>query len=256
MATTNSAIPDITVGEETKEATANTAHNHLDNLIQGSFNFQLAADADEAMSNHADGTSNARRYLVFDITNAVTLTATRVITVPAVKQLYVVQNNTTGGQSISWTPSGGTGITVANGDEAFAWCDGTNMQLMPPGSLPTLLANKELQGTIETVQTVSSSSGTLTLDCNYNVWECTLTENITSVVFSNAPASGKAFAGTLKIIQAAGSYTVTWGGVARWPGGTAPTMTAANGAVDVFTVFFLLAGATDTYWFTAGQDLK
>ena len=61
------------------------------------------------------------------------------------------------------------------------------------------------------LQTVSSASGVLTLDyAAGRDFKTTLTENITSIVVQNPPASGKAGEFTLTIVQAATPKAITW----------------------------------------------
>jgi hypothetical protein len=49
------------------------------------------------------------------------------LVVPTINKTYVVENNTTGGQSIVVKTSAGTGITVPNGRKAALYVDGTNV---------------------------------------------------------------------------------------------------------------------------------
>jgi len=58
------------------------------------------------------------------------LTATRELIVPTIQKQYIVQNNTTGGQSITVKTSAGTGITVPTGRKAHLYVDGTNVVQM------------------------------------------------------------------------------------------------------------------------------
>ena len=40
----------------------------------------------------------------------------------------------------------------------------------------------------------------------------------------------------LRVIQdATGTRTITWNSVFKWPGGTAPTLSTGNGAIDIIT---------------------
>lgn len=108
----------------------------------------------------------------------------------------------------------------------------------------------------ETYTTFSSSGGSLTINCNSgSVFQVTLTENVTSTTFSNAPSSGTAYGFTLRVIQGSPARTITWPAAVDWPGGTAPTLSSGSGDVDVF-VFFTTDGGTTWYGFTAGQDLS
>ena len=108
----------------------------------------------------------------------------------------------------------------------------------------------------ESYNAVTSTSNATTVDCESgNVASHTLTEN-TTFTFSNPPASGTAFAFSLRIIQdaSASGYTVTWPASVDWPSATAPTLTATADAVDWF-VFSTVDGGTTWYGFTSGQAL-
>lgn len=106
-------------------------------------------------------------------------------------------------------------------------------------ALQTFLDIRETMVTANTgtAYTVNTASGTL--------FDLTLTGNC---VF--AFSGGQQF--TLLLRQdGTGSRSVTWPSSVRWPGGTAPTITATAGRTDV--VSFLSDG---TYWlgFVGGQD--
>jgi hypothetical protein len=109
---------------------------------------------------------------------------------------------------------------------------------------------------VEDETAVTSTSNATTVNCrDGNVFTHVLTES-TTFTFSNPPASGRAFAFTLKLVQdaSASGYTVTWPASVDWPSATAPTLTATASAVDVF-VFYTHDGGTTFYGFVAGQAL-
>jgi hypothetical protein len=111
-------------------------------------------------------------------------------------------------------------------------------------------------GVVEDETAVTSTSNATTVNCrDGNVFTHVLTES-TTFTFSNPPASGRAFAFTLKLVQdaSASGYTVTWPASVDWPSATAPTLTATASAVDVF-VFYTHDGGTTFYGFVAGQAL-
>lgn len=74
-----------------------------------------------------NGTSDESRAAVLNITSSASLTATRNVVCPSVSKLYVVRNGTTGGRSIVFKTSGGTGVTIPNGAVTAVYCDGTNV---------------------------------------------------------------------------------------------------------------------------------
>lgn len=96
---------------------------------------------------------------------------------------------------------------------------------------------------------VQSPSGTITFDLTTgNSFYHLLTANITTMNLNNPPLSGTL--GQINIIlqqdSAGGGYTVTWDTAVKWPGGTAPTMTATNNALDQVTLTTIDGGTT---WF-------
>ena len=110
-------------------------------------------------------------------------------------------------------------------------------------------------GVVEDDTTITSSAGTATINCrDGNVFSHTLTENVT-YTFSNAPAPGRAFGFTLKVVQDSTARTITWPASVDWAGGEAPTLSTGSGEVDVF-VLFTTDGGTTWYGFTAGQVLS
>mgnify|MGYP000901733902 CR=1 FL=1 len=107
-------------------------------------------------------------------------------------------------------------------------------------------------GIVEDSVTVSSSSNAATLDLRAGTnFLHDLSENVT-YTFSNPGASGNLSVFSLKIIQGSSTRAITWPNSVDWAGGTAPTLTATNDAVDIF-VFMTIDGGTTYYGFTAGQ---
>lgn len=107
----------------------------------------------------------------------------------------------------------------------------------------------------ETFTSITSSSGTATLDCEAgNVFSLTLSENVTTFTWSNPPASGTAYGFSLKVVQGSSTYTVSWPPAVDWPNASAPTLSSGSGDVDQF-VFYTHDGGTTWYGFVAGQDM-
>ncbi len=85
-------------------------------------------------------TANANRTLtaaearcqILDVTSTVSLTATRDIVLPLEPQVWIVNNATTGAQSLRFIGATGTGITVANARRAILYADGTNIVRATP----------------------------------------------------------------------------------------------------------------------------
>ena len=108
----------------------------------------------------------------------------------------------------------------------------------------------------ETYSAVTSSSGVVTIDCETgNVFNLTLSENVTSINLNNPPAAGTAYGLTLRIVQDSTPRTITWPASTKWSNGVSPIISAGSGAIDVVTLFTTDAGVT-WYGFLAGEDLQ
>lgn len=93
------------------------------------------------------------------------------------------------------------------------------------------------------------------IDCrSANVFAHTLGAN-TTFTFSNPPSSGSAYGFVLKVTQDSSPRTITWPASVDWPGGIAPILSIASGAVDIF-VFFTHDGGTNWYGFISGQGME
>jgi hypothetical protein len=117
----------------------------IEQAIVGKGNPNFASDANLTISLTDSNSAQAARALVLDVTSGVSLSATRELVVPTIEKQYIVQNNTTGGQSITVKTSAGTGVTVPNGAKAHLYVDGTNVVQMvdyfvsPTLDSPTLI---------------------------------------------------------------------------------------------------------------------
>lgn len=74
----------------------------------------------------ANGVSAESRCAMLVLTDTGTaLTGAATVTCPANSKIYIVKN--TCGQAATITTSGGSGVTIPNGDTSFVFCDGTNV---------------------------------------------------------------------------------------------------------------------------------
>lgn len=99
----------------------------LQEAITGRANANFASDADLTLGYTDTNGAQVFRNLILNVTSGVSLTTTRNLIVPTIDKLYIVENNTTGSQSIVVKTSAGTGITVPNGSTAIVYADSTNV---------------------------------------------------------------------------------------------------------------------------------
>lgn len=104
----------------------NTAFELVEDAISTVGAISLTSDANKTLTS-VEGSVDEARSAVLEVTSTVTLTATRSIVIPSSDKVYIVKNGTAGGQSITVTTSGGTGVTIKNGEKRFVYCDGTDV---------------------------------------------------------------------------------------------------------------------------------
>lgn len=100
----------------------------LEQAVVGYGNPDYLSDANLTLTLTDTNAAQAARALVLNVTSSFgSLTATRELVVPTIQKQYIVQNNTTGGQSITVKTTAGTGITVPNGRKAHLYVNGTDV---------------------------------------------------------------------------------------------------------------------------------
>ena len=99
----------------------------LEEAIVGRATADFTTDADLTITlTNTNATQVARNYIL-NVTSGVSLSTTRNLIVPTINKPYIIENNTTGGQSIVVKTSAGTGITVPNGKTMMVYANGTNV---------------------------------------------------------------------------------------------------------------------------------
>ncbi len=128
---TNLKLELMTTGENSGtwgDVTNTNLGTALEQAVVGYGNPDYVSDADLTISITNTNAAQPARALVLNVTSTFgSLTATRELVVPTIQKQYIVQNNTTGGQSITVKTSAGTGITVPNGRKAHLYVDGTDV---------------------------------------------------------------------------------------------------------------------------------
>jgi hypothetical protein len=99
----------------------------IEQAITGLGNPVFATDADLTIGLTDTVALQTARALVLNVTSTGSLTATRQLIVPTIQKQYIVQNNTSGAQSITVKTVAGTGITVPNGAKMHLYVDGVNV---------------------------------------------------------------------------------------------------------------------------------
>jgi hypothetical protein len=152
----NLRLKEIATGDDESGTWGTSTNTNLE-LITDGFSYgtkQMAADANETFT-MPDATADATRSLYLKFTSAVSLTATREITLGpnTVSKTWIIENATTGSQIITIKQGSGATVNVANGSKVMIVTDGAG------AGAAVLNANPSETGT-GTVTSVALSGGT------------------------------------------------------------------------------------------------
>ena len=190
----NLRLKEITTGDE--DGTWGTSTNTNLELITDGFSYgtkEIAADANETFT-MPDATADATRSLYLKFTSAVSLTATREITLGpnTVSKTWIIENATSGSQIITIKQGSGATVNVANGSKVMVVTDGAGAGAAVLNANPTeavVNLTSDVTGTLPVANGgtgVTSSTGTG--DTVLNVSPALTTPKITTGI-QNASAA-------------------------------------------------------------------
>lgn len=138
-----------------------------------------------------------------------------------------------GGNWYAFAPADGIVVNVAG--VLMAW-DGAAYTAVGGGG----------GGERNTVTAVTSAAGVVTLNLSLgDYFTLTLTEDVTSLLFTNLPGSGKGASITLKITQDSTARTFSWPASFKWVAGSPGSVSTGSGAIDRL---FLTTDDNGTTW--------
>ena len=190
----NLRLKEITTGDE--DGTWGTSTNTNLELITDGFSYgtkEIAADANETFT-MPDATADATRSLYLKFTSAVSLTATREITLGpnTVSKTWIIENATSGSQIITIKQGSGATVNVPNGSKVMVVTDGAGAGAAVLNANPTeavVNLTSDVTGTLPVANGgtgVTSSTGTG--DTVLNVSPALTTPKITTGI-QNASAA-------------------------------------------------------------------
>lgn len=234
---------------ETWGITTNTLIGTLIEEALGGYTTQAITDGADTTIAMTQGASAVARHMFLELTGS--LTAARNLIVPAVQKLYFIYNNTSGGFAVTVKANGQTGVSVPAGAKVLLAGNGTDfidatnylttLRLGPTGFADTEVARAKFKDYSLTVNPLGNVTGTGTVDYTLGNYVTATSTGITTWTFSNPPATGIAGGFVLKLTNG-GAFAQTWPTSVKWPGGTAPTLTASG--VDVLVFLTDDAGTT------------
>ena len=168
-------LKEIASGDES--GTWGTSTNTNLELIAEAFSYgteaSFGSDAD-ATTTIADGSTDPVRSLYLKVTSGASLTATRTLTIApnTVSKVWIIENATTGSQSINISQGSGANVTIPNGDVKVVYSDGagsgaavvdafTDLNLAGTTTLDVLSGsgNATIGGTLGVTGAVTANAG-------------------------------------------------------------------------------------------------
>ena len=117
------------MGTGDQSGTWGTVTNTNLELIAEAFSYQTEATFDsdgDKTATIGDGVSDKYRAMYIKVTSTTSLSATRTLNIApnTVSKMFIIENATTGGQSISISQGSGADVTIANGASKIVFTDG------------------------------------------------------------------------------------------------------------------------------------
>jgi len=182
-------------------------------------------------------TASTAAGLVFDTSGNITQGSTGYVAVKTAgtERLRVLANG-------AWSV-GSTGTASGTAGQVLTSTGGTSA---PQWTTSSTLSEAAQTVTAAATTTISYGSGpSVTLS---------MAANITTLSFTNVPATGTVGTFTLFITQdTTGSRTITWPASVRWAGGVTPILTTTASKVDIITLT-TVDGGTNWFGMVAGQN--
>jgi hypothetical protein len=189
----------------------------IEQAITGLGNPVFTTDANLTISLTDTVALQTARALVLNVTSTGSLTATRELVVPTIEKQYIVQNNTSGAQSITVKTSAGTGITVPNGAKAHLYVDGVNVV-----SAVSYFNTVTLGGFLEERVFTITDGASVVLDPGngtVQLWTLAATRTPTGANFT----TGK----SMTLMVESGAFAVVWTSIpVTWVNASAPTLSS------------------------------
>lgn len=165
MASTYSDLKIELIGTGDQSGTwGNTTNTNLgtaiEEAISGRATANFPSDADLTLTFSDSNASQVARNYILNVTSGVSLTATRDLIVPTIDKPYIIENNTTGSQSIRVKTSAGSGVTVPNGRKCMVYANSTNV-VQASDFFPTARIDS-LTSASATLTSAAISGGTIT----------------------------------------------------------------------------------------------
>ena len=247
MASTYSALKIELIGTGDQSGTWGATTNvnlgtALEEAIVGRAAATFPSDGDLTIALTNTNATQVARHYILNVISGVSLTATRNLIVPSIDKPYIIENNTTGGQSITVKTTAGTGVTIPNGRRTMVYADSVNV-VAAENYKPSLVLGTALPVTSGgTGVTTSTGTGAVVLGT---------APTISNAALTGVPTAPTASLGTNTTQVASTAFVVSevlagQTGVSSFSAGTTgftPTI-ASSGAITLAGTLTVLNGGT------------
>jgi hypothetical protein len=235
MTTTYLGLATVPTNSTNPSVPVNNAMAAFDAAIAGTATRNLVADANYTLLS-ADYLASV---LIITDTGPV-LTAGRDLIFPGAFSPKLFKNTTA--KTITVKKSGQPGTAVAAAATVLVFSGATDVVVFAGGGGGAIPGGEQIA---EPVTVLTPASGVVTIDCSLgHYFTLAPTANVTSIVFTNLPAAGKAQTIMVSFTQDSTARTVTWPASFKWAGGTAGAVSTGSGAIDVLALTTFNQGTT------------
>ncbi len=247
-------LKEIATGDES--GTWGTSTNTNLSLIADAFSLgtkQMAANADETFT-MPDATADGTRSLYLKITSAVSLSATRTVTLApnTVSKVWIIENATTGSQIITIRQGSGATVNVPSGNKVMIVTDGAGAGAAVFNADSTAAAVNLASGVTGTLPVANGGTGITSFGAGVATFLGTPSSANLAAAVTGETGSGALVFGTAPTVSGPtinDGYTEEVFAVT----GTTPALSPTNGSIQTWT----LSGAstpTAGTW-AAGQSI-
>jgi hypothetical protein len=191
----NLRLKEIATGDEsgTWGTSTNTNLELIGEALGYSTEASFGSDAD-ATTTIADGSADSARALYFKVTSGVSLTATRTLTIApnTVSKVWIIENATSGSQSINISQGSGANVTVPNGGVKIIYTDGAGAGAAVVDALTDLSVadSLTLQGPTLTIGDATAEDTKIVFDGNAQDYYIGLDDSADDLVIGLGSAVG------------------------------------------------------------------
>lgn len=213
---------------------------------------QFSVSGGDVTLTTVNGAADQARCMIIQVTGSPGVA--RNVIVPALSKVYLCNNKTSGGFTITIKTSAGSGVALPANKPTWVYCDGTNVLAADNSSTTTdavnvtttingvAIANYARKDVTNawtqsqyTTTTVLSAGATINVNLNTsNKFRVVL--NVASGTLANPtnPHDGQNWE-VLAVQDGTGSRTLAYGSKYRFPGGVTPTLTTTANRADILT---------------------